>query len=1070
MPLSSPRPDVVFADLVSTFGIEVLRKLHAQSGQPEAQLRDPFARLLRDAGRVMGLDVLTVDETPLDALGVRPDFMVNVAGAQVGYAELKAAGRRVPTTWSPDARERRQWERLSQLPNVLYTDGQEWAVYHYGVLQGSVARLSGDLRSAGSRLSPVDSAFEQVLRDFLLWKPSSPRNIRELVRAVARLCSLLRDEVQSTLARERSGEETEAIFTALAGDWREYLFPGLPDADFADAYAQTVTFALLLARADGISFDELHLAEIARRLGMHHPLMGKALGVLTENTAEHRSLVAGTLLRVVGAVDWDILNEGNADAYLHLYEHFLEEYDPALRRRSGSYYTPNEVAAFMVRFTDDILRKRMRIARGLASGDVTIIDPGMGSGTYLLNVIDSVARTIEQEEGNKAVPPQLRHLLGRLIGFDRQTGPYAVTELRMRQALRRYQTEVPAREVMCFVADTLADPYAPQGYIPAILEPIARSRREANRIKRELPIQVVVGNPPYGQRARNLGGWILHGKSGAGDESPLKAFVALGQGKYEHVLYNQYVFFWRWATWKAFDAHPDSPSGIVAFITPSSFTKSKGHAGMREYLRRTADEGWVIDMSDGFRADVNTRVFPGVQHKVCIAVFARYRESDRDTPARIHHMSLAGTRNDKFDQLASLTSEDPRWIECPSGWQDLFQPPSGQDWEQFPSLDDLMPWSLPGVKPNRKWVISPDGATLQSRWDRIVHAASQEKAQLLKETRDRAIDSTPPPLPGTTEPALPIDRETSTAVRIEPFAMRSFDRQFIIYDPRVIDYPRPGLWQVRGSRQVYATEQHVHPIDSGPGLTFTALVPGMDHFNGRGGKVRPLYRDADGFVPNLAPGITHAIAHRLAVSVLPEDVLAYIAGVVAHPAYTARFRNDLKVPGIRVPLTADPALWAEAVATGRRILWLHSFGERYTDPEDNRPEGPPRLPVGSRPRVVETIPDTPERMPRQVSYDVATRTLHVGEGRIYPVIPEAWKYEVSGMVVLRKWFDYRKRKPRVRRSSPLDDVNPPAWTPGFTTELLDMINVLSLCVALEPIQSALLERVCSSPMITNADL
>jgi hypothetical protein len=167
----------------------------------------------------MGVAVLTVDETPLDVLGVRPDFMVAVAGARVGYVELKAPGRKVPTTWSPDARERRQWEKLRQLPNVLYSDGEQWGVYRFGELHGTVAQLEGSL-----------------------WKPDPPRTIRQLVRAVANLCRLLRGEVMETLVRERSGAEREPVFTDLVEDWRALLFPGLSDTDFADAYAQTVTF------------------------------------------------------------------------------------------------------------------------------------------------------------------------------------------------------------------------------------------------------------------------------------------------------------------------------------------------------------------------------------------------------------------------------------------------------------------------------------------------------------------------------------------------------------------------------------------------------------------------------------------------------------------------------------------------------------------------------------------------------------------------------------------------------------------------------------------------------------
>ena len=135
-------------------------------------------------------------------------------------------------------------------------------------------------------------------------------------------------------------------------------------ASFADAYAQTVTFALLLARVDGISFQGTGFAEIARQLGKKHSLLGKALDVLTERIAEQRSIVLTSLQRVIGVVDWDVLSAKARDSYLSLYERFLEEYDPDLRRRSGSYYTPNEVVAFMVRFVDEILRDSMNIDWG----------------------------------------------------------------------------------------------------------------------------------------------------------------------------------------------------------------------------------------------------------------------------------------------------------------------------------------------------------------------------------------------------------------------------------------------------------------------------------------------------------------------------------------------------------------------------------------------------------------------------------------------------------------------------------------------------------------------------------
>ncbi len=1066
----------VLARLVLEFGVAVTIKLQTRAGHVEAQVRDPFARLLREAGRLMGVSVLTVDETPLDVLGVRPDFMVTVAGARVGYAELKAPGRKIPTTWSPNARERRQWDQLRLLPNVLYSDGEQWGVYRYGELHGSVAQLDGSLWTAGSRLRPTDSSFDRVIQDFLLWKPDPPRTVRQLVRAVASLCRLLRDEVSETLERERSGAEREKVFTDLAEDWRALLFPGLSDQDFADSYAQTVTFGLLLARIDGITFDGTAVGEIARQLGKRHSLMGKALDVLTERVGQDRSIVLTSLLRVVGAVDWDLLRDRDSDTYLHLYSRFLEEYDPKLRRRSGSYYTPGDVVAFMVRFVDEILQDRLHMGWGLASPDVRIIDPAMGTGTFLLSVIDKVARTVAREQGDGAVGPQLRGLFGRLIGFERQAGPYAVAQMRTHHALKsEYQTEIPEREVKLLVADTLDDPYddlyTEQVHVPSSLEPIARSRREANRIKLRTPIHVVIGNPPFGQQAKGLGGWIEKGSRSGGQPPPLDAFRAAGRGKLENVLSNLYVYFWRWATWKVFDSHHNHAAGIVAFISPSSFTTGAGYAGMREYLRRTADEGWIIDLSpEKFRPDGATRVFAGVQHKLCIAVFARSGHGDRAAPAQVRYTAVTGDRTGKYRQLAALSGQDAGWASCGMGWQDLFIPATELDWAQFPLLGDLMPWSMPGVTTNRNWVHAPDEATLQERWGRLIRAVPDDKPRLFKETDARGTQSTPAPLPGTAQAWHSIGEETSLLARFERVALRSFDRQYVIYDARVIDRPRAELWYVRGNRQVYVTEQHAHPIDAGPGLAFAGLVPGVDHFNGRGGRVLPLYRDPDGLSPNLAPGLCSALARQLGVSVTADDVLAYIAALVAHPAYTSRFAGELKAPGIRIPLTGDPVLWGEAVRLGRTVIWLHTYGERFDDAAEARPQGPPLLPAERRPKVVTTIPGGPGRIPEVISYDAATETLKVGTGEIRPVPERVWEYEVSGMRVIQRWFDYRKRRPRRKHTSPLDDLNADEWTSTTITELLELLNVLSQCAELEPQQAILLDHVCSGPITTVSDL
>ena len=202
--------------------------------------------------------------------------------------------------------------------------------------------------------------------------------------------------------------------------------------------------------------------------------------------------------------------------------------------------------------------------------------------------------------------------------------------------------------------------------------------------------------------------------------------------------------------------------------------------------------------------------------------------------------------------------------------------------------------------------------------------------------------------------------------------------------------------------------------------------------------------------------------------------MACLAAVMAHLGYTRRFQDDLVQPGLRLPLTRDAGLFAEAVALGEAVIWLHTFGERYADPSSGRPAGAPRMPKGEGPRIPRdgTIPSDPERMPDRIGYDAGKRRLLVGEGYVDNVPPEVWQYEVSGKHVLVHWFSYRKKdRTRAvigeRRSpSPLEKIQPDRWLAEYTTELLNVLHVLGRLVALESRQADLLTRICNGPLIS----
>ena len=1060
-----PNPPAWVSDAVTAFGVACKEKL-AGPGEKEAAIRTPIEQLLGAFGDALHLKAVFHDEVPDQDRRVRPDYGVSINGAISGYVEVKAPGRGIDPAGFK-GHDLKQWERQRDLPNLLYTNGTEWRLCRDGEQVGDPVQLSGgSLAKAGANLA-APAQLEEVVTNFLRWKPETIGSVTALVRAVAPLTRLLRNEVldQLTIEQEaiKAGKSAhEQPFHGLATDWRKLLFPTAGDDVFADGYAQTVTFALLLARSDGIEVGGRSLHTVGDELGDHHSLMGKALQLLTDDVAADFKVTLDLLVRVVGAVDWPKVRGGKRDTYLHLYERFLEEYDPKLRQESGSYYTPIEVVEQMVRLTDEVLTTRLGV-QGFSDEKVLTIDPAMGTGTFIQAVIQRAADQISKANGPGMVRGHVTDLAKRLIGFELQTGPFAVAELRASDLLRKLNATPPKEGMHLYVTDTLDDPYAEIEQLASGLGAISDSRRKASVIKRETPVTVVIGNPPYRERAEGEGGWVEAG-SGRGDV-PLDAFRVPGNERYENKLKNLYVYFWRWSTWKVFDALPEDRAGVICLITMNGYLGGPGFKGMREYIRRTCSAGWVIDLSpEGHRPEVSTRVFPGVQRPLAIGIFVRDPNTDPDSPAEIHYMAIPGLRQEKYEALSKLHLGDVTWRGVRSDWQAPFTPSAESDWDAYPSLDDLFPWSSPGCTGNRGWPYAPILSVLEERWDSLITEKNpRKKAGLLKATSDRAIDSHVPLLPGADvskrQSSLSADREAlPAAVRV---AYRAFDRQWIVADNRVLDRPRPDLWAARHANQLFVIEQHSEPVQDGPALLFESLLPDLHTFNNRGGRVfAVLHPDGS---RNVALGLDSALVDGEIANLAP-----YIAAVVAHPAFTQHFADELTTPGIRVPITTDPKLWKKAVEIGRRVIWLHTYGEALADDADGRPKGDVRFPQGDSRQPLALKPVT--EMPETIGYDAEAEVVRLGDGEWGPVRQEVFDYEVGGRNVVKSWFNYRKKNPGGRKSSPLDEIHVDSWPTEWTMEFIDLLTVLTHLVELEPQQAKLLEQILASPIATKDDL
>jgi hypothetical protein len=662
-----------------------------------------------------------------------------------------------------------------------------------------------------------------------------------------------------------------------------------------------------------------------------------------------------------------------------------------------------------------------------------------------------------------------------------------------------------------FVTDTLGDPEDLEGWVPALYGEIARFRQEANRIKREQPITVVVGNPPYKEKAKGLGGWI----EGTDEKKVAKAHPLADWmpptewkvGAHTKHLRNLYVYFWRWATWKVFDHHPESTAGIVCFITVAGFLNGPGFQKMRWYLRRKCDEVWVIDCSpEGHQPEVNTRIFQDVQQPICIVLASRSPKSNEHTPASVWFRALpAGHREEKFRALQAIRLDGAGWTDCPRprampgdddsndpDWRTPFLPAAVGAWSTYPRLEDLFIYNGSGVMPGRTWIIAPDVMSLERRWQKLVSFPLEPMEDRIKQMEplfhphlrdgqpgDKHVNKmVKEPLSGFPPNLKTVAQESGLCLDPVPYGFRSFDRQWIIPDSRVINQPNPTLWQMRSERQVFLTAPSDRSPTGGPSLSFSAEVPDLHHYNGRGGRVFPLWSDADAGVSNIRPHLLAFLSQRLGFDVTADEVVAYVAGVAANPAFTARFNKDLATPGLRVPLTTDSTLFRDAVNIGRRVIWLHTFGERMPDPAEGRPAGSPRLPPERVPSIPKegAIPQDADGMPDSIDYDAAKRQLRVGKGFVANVAPGAWSYEVSGKQVLVHWFSYRRKnrdRPIIgdrRPPSPLGDIQPDCWQAEYTSELLNVLHVLTLLIEMEPQQAVLLERICASPTLTNDEL
>ena len=1042
------------------------------AGDPEDQLKSHVRPFIEQCGAALGFPIVAKTESRYAEVGGRPDLGIDVRGALSGHIELKAPGRGAnPNRFR--GHDGRQWSNFKNLPNLIYTDGAEWTLFHTGQRVARV-RLSGDPATDGPDAATVGDAGQvaDLLQTFFSWQPITPATAQQLAETLAPLARLLRGEVEAAL-----DDESSAI-SQLRVDWQSALFANADLPQFADAYAQTLTYALLLARLDGLEVVGTGEAaqEQLRRRG--HALLAEVLRNMADPLARQEIETPVDLLeRVIGSVDVARLRRGDADPWLYFYEHFLSAYDPALRRDRGVYYTPVAVVRAQVRLIGELLEGRFGKSLTYADEGVVTLDPAAGTGTYPLAVIEHALGAVEERLGPGAVPSYASALARNVHAFELLVGPYAVAHLRVTERIQARGGVLPEDGAHVYLSDTLESPHAaPPGQMALALRSLAQEHERARRIKAGTRVLVCLGNPPYDRQEIGLadadtqrkGGWVRFGDPGtqedAGDAARpllddfLEPARQAGAGVHLKNLYNDYVYFWRWALWKVFDS--TGGPGIVSFITAASYLRGPGFVGMREAMRRTFDELWIIDLEgDSLGARKTENVF-AIRTPVAIAVGVRHARPQPNEPAKVRYVRLTGTADEKLARLDQVRGfEDLKWQRCLEGWHEPLLPTGSGDYYAWPLLADVFPWQQSGIKLGRTWPIGPSAETLELRWHAFLDSDGAERRRLFKDSpTGRKLDSSARrvvPHTGDDRRLSDLDQDALFPGTVQ-MAFRSMDRQVVIADGRLMDRSGPPLWHAHSDQQVYLTSLLTGVLGTGPAAVATAHIPDLHHFRGSfGGKdAIPLWRDANASEPNVTVGLMAQLGEELGFEVRPEDLFAYCYALLASPDYVERFSEELIVPGPRIPLTKDPALFRQGAGQGADLIRLHTYGERFAEAGN-------RAALQGFARCTQSVGETAETYPEDFEYDESRQTLRVGDGEFGPVRPEVWEFSVSRFQVVRSWLAYRMRDGAGRRSSPLDDIRPTRWTAQFTRELLELLWVLEATVERWPALAELLVAVAA---------
>jgi predicted helicase len=926
-----------------------------------------------------------------------PDFLIKLGDIPSGYIEAKDI-----TVDLSDKAVQKQAERyLEAFDSLILTNYREFRFYLH---DEEYAKVTLDEKTSDADLA----RFTDLITQFAAPTPRSIKSAKQLAEIMAHKSRIMRDIVVGLLKEQDQTGDIQGQYQAF----KQVLIRDLTIEQFADMYTQTLAYGLFVARYFDESLKSFTRHEAQDLLPPANPLLRKFFGHIAGASFEPRlawiidDLIQAYRAADVGAIMHKEFEQKSKDPVLHFYETYLQEYDPKLRKSRGVYYTPEPVVSFIVRSVDEILKRDFGIKDGLADTStipwrfktqnadkrsksglkevtqdvhrVQILDPAAGTGTFLVEVIKEIRKRFKNQEGQW--PSYVKeHLLPRLHGFELMMASYTMAHLKLGITLGETGYKDTDKRLGVYLTNSLE-----QGVteVPNLFmsQWLTEESAAASKVKSELPIMVVIGNPPYSVSSSNKGEWI---------QSLIKVYKE-GLKEKKINLDDDYIKFIRVAE----SLIEKNEKGVVAMITNNSFLDGITHRQMRKHLLNTFDQIYILDLHGNSKkketspnGSKDENVF-AIQQGVSISFFVRNGKAAKKN-AEVSHTELFGKTEEKLNQLNAVNFVKMKWQKLQPADPYFFFVKKDfgleSEYRHGFGVNELLPVFSSGVETQKDSLVvqftMEELENVRADFARQDDNLMREKYKI-RDTRDWTLKNA---------------RADLRQAKNSKILYRPFDSRWTFYSAvtkGIIAYPRREVMAhllqdnvaLLSTKRVtsFKSWQHVFIADQ---ITERCTVSLQ---TGEVGYVFPLYLypTSGKRVPNLNKTISSKFEERVGTNA-PEDIFDYVYALLHSPNYRNRYSEFLKIDFPRIPYPKDKEQFQRLVVRGKELRELHLM---------------------SSPKVNDFVTTYPVAGSNFVEKPTnKDGKVWINKEQYFGDVPQvAWEFYIGGYQPAQKWLKDRK--------------------------------------------------------------